>query len=309
VEGFEAPCGAGCGALFGETPSQGAMVDQNSPTCRFGNPPDPTHPAPHFPGVSSTYFNPVEASTVYTDMIKREKAGRWVAQVLSGKQGSGASHGNRGEELMRMGDMMPGYASVQGVYQRTGWKVHPTTRRPMAPDVQMQPPDDESDVAASRPPGGARLPPLRQEKTPGSNKEKALGRSRSACTLARASPPPKASASSACGGSAAGGRPEELSLICTHLGVSRRLSTTSKGAGGSTLSPDPDCSRRKPDRGSPPASCVGSDAGSLGGSRLSRCVSEPTLAAPQQKKVIDDTHLRARDLILQRVHDKDLALC
>ena len=48
------------------------MVSLGVPTARFGAPPDPDKPEPHYPGVSSKKFDALGALKVYRDNLKRD---------------------------------------------------------------------------------------------------------------------------------------------------------------------------------------------------------------------------------------------
>lgn len=103
------------------------------PVVAFGPPPDPERPAPHFIGVPSTQFNAVSAQTVYRGMIDREKNGRYLQQAVPQRPDKDA-------RLMdgKMGDMLPGYRTIDGQYWRSGWSVHPGSGQRLPPSAPEQ---------------------------------------------------------------------------------------------------------------------------------------------------------------------------
>lgn len=100
------------------------------PVVAFGPPPDPERPAPHFIGVPTTRFNAVSAQTVYRGIIDREKNGRYLQQAVPKRPDQDA-------RLMdgKMGDMLPGYRSIDGEYWRSGWSVHPSSGQRLPPSA------------------------------------------------------------------------------------------------------------------------------------------------------------------------------
>lgn len=112
------------------------MVELGVPTANFGRPPDPEHPQPHFPGVSSTRFNPIGALLVYRQVMKKEKDIRADHQeVWKLRPGQPEIHGP-----VLVGDMLPNLKSLNAAYDHLGWSTHPTTRRRLPPDPgELQP--------------------------------------------------------------------------------------------------------------------------------------------------------------------------
>ena len=60
------------------------MVSLGVPTARFGSPPDPDKPEPHYPGVSANKFDALGALKVYRENLKRDADIR--ANQLLGKR-------------------------------------------------------------------------------------------------------------------------------------------------------------------------------------------------------------------------------
>eukprot|EP00933_Yihiella_yeosuensis_P082121 TRINITY_DN95888_c0_g1_i1.p1 TRINITY_DN95888_c0_g1~~TRINITY_DN95888_c0_g1_i1.p1 ORF type:complete len:354 (+),score=69.06 TRINITY_DN95888_c0_g1_i1:40-1062(+) len=95
----------------------------------FGLPPDANRPKQFFPGVSSTRFDPISAGKVWTQTIRTEKESRSAIQYLEagGKVGYGSKPRRKKSNVPsyrdapRVSDLMPGYSSVNAVYDSLGW--------------------------------------------------------------------------------------------------------------------------------------------------------------------------------------------
>jgi len=89
----------------------------------FGRAPQPGKPADHFPGISGSQFNAVEANKCWAQNLKREKEARATHQFLDHEGKLGLS-----EEWARgvwlKDDVLPGGHSLQGVYKKLGWRVN-----------------------------------------------------------------------------------------------------------------------------------------------------------------------------------------
>ncbi|CAE7501812.1 RPL10 [Symbiodinium sp. CCMP2592] len=106
------------------------MVSLGVPTARFGMPPDPDKPEPHYPGVSSNKFDALGALKVYRENLKRDADIRAnQIQLQAGRPGP--VHHRR-----RLEDLMPGLASVAEAYEHLGYSADPITRR-MLPPTQL----------------------------------------------------------------------------------------------------------------------------------------------------------------------------
>uniref|UniRef100_A0A7S1QJB8 Uncharacterized protein n=1 Tax=Alexandrium catenella TaxID=2925 RepID=A0A7S1QJB8_ALECA len=109
------------------------MVELGVRCVRFGSPPDPSVPQQHFIGVSGTKFTPADAGIVYTQMIRKEKNARGLAQHLDSRLDLTRTSKCR----MMVGDSMPGYTSLGSMSKRLGYKVHPNNGQVIPPE-----PDD-----------------------------------------------------------------------------------------------------------------------------------------------------------------------
>ncbi|CAE7170276.1 RPL10 [Symbiodinium necroappetens] len=105
------------------------MVSLGVPTARFGMPPDPDKPEPHYPGVSSNKFDALGALKVYRESLKKDADIR--ANQIQLQAGRGPVHHRR-----RLEDLMPGLASVAEAYEHLGYSADPITRR-MLPPAQL----------------------------------------------------------------------------------------------------------------------------------------------------------------------------
>mmetsp|Transcript_43876 Transcript_43876/g.81952 ORF Transcript_43876/g.81952 Transcript_43876/m.81952 type:complete len:183 (+) Transcript_43876:39-587(+) len=103
------------------------MVSLGVPTARFGSPPDPEKPEPHYPGVSSK-FDALGALKVYRENLKRDADIRANTMQLHAGRPGPVRHRRRLE------DLMPGLASVAETYEHLGYSADPITRRMVAPE-------------------------------------------------------------------------------------------------------------------------------------------------------------------------------
>ncbi|CAE7570047.1 RPL10 [Symbiodinium sp. CCMP2456] len=106
------------------------MVSLGVPTARFGMPPDPDKPEPHYPGVSSNKFDALGALKVYRESLKKDADIR-ANQIQLQAERPGPVHHRR-----RLEDLMPGLASVAEAYEHLGYSADPITRR-MLPPTQL----------------------------------------------------------------------------------------------------------------------------------------------------------------------------
>lgn len=113
-----------------------ARIPVRNEAVYWGAPPDPNHPAPAFPGISSTKFNPVEAERCYKETLKKEVEFRGLHQERNTHSNLPAFLGeSRG---VRKNDMIPGYTSVWATYEKLGWeeglsgKLQPPELRPQS---------------------------------------------------------------------------------------------------------------------------------------------------------------------------------
>lgn len=87
-------------------------------TVNFGSPPDPEKPQPHYPGVSSIRFDPMEALTVYREVVTKERD-----LMANQKQNIEDRKGPVPHKCI-MHDMLPGYGSVGETYAHMGFTVN-----------------------------------------------------------------------------------------------------------------------------------------------------------------------------------------
>mmetsp|Transcript_62992 Transcript_62992/g.99992 ORF Transcript_62992/g.99992 Transcript_62992/m.99992 type:complete len:196 (+) Transcript_62992:49-636(+) len=120
------------------------MVSLGVPTARFGLPPDPSKPAPHYPGVSSIKFDAVGALKVYRESLKRGDDIRANQLYLQAEREWPIRHRRRLE------DLMPGLASVAETYQHMGYTPDPITRRMVPPVAEPPKLDLSSEASGSR---------------------------------------------------------------------------------------------------------------------------------------------------------------
>mmetsp|Transcript_55473 Transcript_55473/g.164929 ORF Transcript_55473/g.164929 Transcript_55473/m.164929 type:complete len:205 (+) Transcript_55473:59-673(+) len=145
------------------------MVELGVRCVVFGSPPDPNVPAPHFIGVSGTKFNPVDASYVYTQMIRKEKDARSIAQHLESRLDLTRSS----KCDLIAGDSIPGYTSLASMHKRLGYKIHHNNGQVFPPTpmdgeastevddpLLMNPRSSLSNFGMSVGPGGERARPL-----------------------------------------------------------------------------------------------------------------------------------------------------
>jgi hypothetical protein len=110
------------------------MVQGQAVTCLFGSPPDPAHPAPPYPGVSGTRYNPIAAQKCWAEAIRKEKESRHVHQLLDAHNKLGLDEKwAKGGRLKA--DVLPGYESLTVAYKKLGWKVNRSNGRVVAPDA------------------------------------------------------------------------------------------------------------------------------------------------------------------------------
>lgn len=100
-------------------------------TFKYGPPPDPNKPRPHYPGLPSATFTASSATTAYRTMIQKENDARATFQ----KQMYGLPPVCSSSTLAdRVGGTLPGLMSINKVYTMIGWTNDPTTGRRLAPD-------------------------------------------------------------------------------------------------------------------------------------------------------------------------------
>eukprot|EP00434_Breviolum_minutum_P002557 symbB.v1.2.002261.t1/scaffold92.1/size545918/18 len=126
------------------------MVSLGVPTARFGSPPDPAKPAPHYPGVSSINFDAVGALKVYRESLKRGEEIRANQLYLQADRKFPVRHRRRLE------DLMPGLASVAETYEHMGFTPDPITRRMVPPIAEPPPLDLRSNASGSSKRGSRR---------------------------------------------------------------------------------------------------------------------------------------------------------
>lgn len=102
------------------------MVELGRPACRIGMP--PARPRPQYPGVSRR-FDPVGASLIYGDVLKRDQELQKQAETLAKKL-----QNDRHQQMNdRLGDLLPGYSNVATTYRSLGFTQHPATGNPVPP--------------------------------------------------------------------------------------------------------------------------------------------------------------------------------
>lgn len=122
------------------------MVTMGVPTVRMGPPPGPD--APLYPGVSAKQFDPASAMRVYGDLSMKEMSLRYTAQRL----GTALQHDPNGHEDLAMGDMLPGYRSLDCTYKRLGYTISPVGI-PSPPQLgRPQPPGPITKFDMQKPP-------------------------------------------------------------------------------------------------------------------------------------------------------------
>lgn len=132
------------------------MVDYNAATCRFGQPPEPGKEM-HYPGVPARLFTALAAVEVYGQVMKKEREMRWPQLMLGGKYQETGFRDPEEQFGKGIGDLLPGYRSIDRTYERIGYKKHPKTGLPVPPKIQydlatpMSTPTIRSYVSSTRP--------------------------------------------------------------------------------------------------------------------------------------------------------------
>lgn len=118
------------------------MVSLNVPTARFGSPPDPSCPQPHYPGVSSVKFDALGALKVYRECLSKEK------DLAANQIQNHLQHPGPVMHRQRLSDLMPGFTSIRETSEHLGFKVHPQTLRRMPPELHETAVKDSSRAAS-----------------------------------------------------------------------------------------------------------------------------------------------------------------
>lgn len=95
----------------------------------------------HFPGIPERTFNAVDATSSYRQLIRQENSSRSFGEAQLERlprERSSPSMANK------IGDMLPGLASINEVYNDIGYKWDPTSGRLVAPTLTGQTPLDRS---------------------------------------------------------------------------------------------------------------------------------------------------------------------
>ncbi|CAK8996816.1 unnamed protein product [Durusdinium trenchii] len=120
------------------------MVSLGVPTARFGAPPDPEKPEPHYPGVSALKFDALSALKVYRECVKRGEEIRANQLYLQADREWPVRH------RRRVQDLLPGLASVAETYEHLGYTPDPITRRMVLPTAEPPPMLSSSRDASGR---------------------------------------------------------------------------------------------------------------------------------------------------------------
>eukprot|EP00930_Biecheleria_cincta_P041651 TRINITY_DN28587_c0_g2_i1.p1 TRINITY_DN28587_c0_g2~~TRINITY_DN28587_c0_g2_i1.p1 ORF type:complete len:300 (-),score=29.24 TRINITY_DN28587_c0_g2_i1:102-1001(-) len=117
------------------------MVSLGVPTARFGKPPDPANPQPHYPGISSQY-DPMSALTVYRETLTKERdlTANFKENINECK--GPVPHTNH------LTDIMPGRGSVAETYKHLGFRINPATGVAIAPEVKPRRPLQPHDLGS-----------------------------------------------------------------------------------------------------------------------------------------------------------------
>eukprot|EP00933_Yihiella_yeosuensis_P063774 TRINITY_DN67008_c0_g1_i1.p1 TRINITY_DN67008_c0_g1~~TRINITY_DN67008_c0_g1_i1.p1 ORF type:complete len:211 (-),score=11.28 TRINITY_DN67008_c0_g1_i1:128-682(-) len=133
------------------------MVSYQARTARFGSPPDPENPTPHYPGISFNKFDPMEALTIYREGLNKER------NLRSNALHNMHYHPGPIVHRQRLSDLMPGYNSILETSSHLGYTAHPINNRRLPPE-EVVPPSARSSscggssVAASRLGSGVHTP-------------------------------------------------------------------------------------------------------------------------------------------------------
>eukprot|EP00440_Ansanella_granifera_P073119 gb/GFBE01079344.1/.p1 GENE.gb/GFBE01079344.1/~~gb/GFBE01079344.1/.p1 ORF type:complete len:205 (+),score=26.50 gb/GFBE01079344.1/:1-615(+) len=109
------------------------MVSLQVPTARFGAPPDPEKPEPHYPGIPFRSVDALGALKVYRENLKKDRDIRASMLQLQRERPGPILHERRGM------DMMPGLGSVTESYLHMGFTVDPITKRMVPPEIRAPP--------------------------------------------------------------------------------------------------------------------------------------------------------------------------
>merc|ERR1719369_1105730 len=96
----------------------------------------PVENEPPYPGVSGVRFNPVEASKIWAEALKKEKELRYVHQVLDAHNQLGLDE-KWAKGIGGKACHLPGSSSLESAYKKLGWK-RLDNGRSFAPDPDRQ---------------------------------------------------------------------------------------------------------------------------------------------------------------------------
>lgn len=124
------------------------MVELGVQTANFGKPfhervdgtgrVKPGPPEPRFPGISPTAFDPSGQLQAFSDILKKEKntlcKGQEAEEFIASLRGPASD-----DPAARLGDLMPGYGSLNSYYTRLGYVKHPISGNMVPPEAVDQP--------------------------------------------------------------------------------------------------------------------------------------------------------------------------
>ncbi|CAL1170579.1 unnamed protein product [Cladocopium goreaui] len=124
---------------------------------RFGPPPNKEKPAPYFPGVSATAFDPASALQAYTDVMRTEKENIAKGLLMYDKLDLAKQkfrEGNADPAVAipkKLSDMLPGYGSLAEFCHHLGYLRDPISGR-FIPDESCSLEEKERTCLSAAPP-------------------------------------------------------------------------------------------------------------------------------------------------------------
>mmetsp|Transcript_69106 Transcript_69106/g.109035 ORF Transcript_69106/g.109035 Transcript_69106/m.109035 type:complete len:216 (-) Transcript_69106:49-696(-) len=124
---------------------------------RFGPPPNKDKPAPYFPGVSATAFDPASALQAYTDVMRTEKENIAKGLLMYDKLEMAKQkfrEGNADPAVAipkKLSDMLPGYGSLAEFCHHLGYLRDPISGR-FLPDESFGHQDEKEQTRLSAAP-------------------------------------------------------------------------------------------------------------------------------------------------------------